>query len=298
MWAQRRLLNRLVIALFILVFFILISASVLAKTTVDAGEDKTVAVDEEVEFHAKGDGILYSWDFDDFEDDDPDGNFTNDDDASGKKVTHTFKRTGEYIVTLTVYDSNHKVIDVYESEITVEEQFIIDPWLMGLLFVIIGVIMLLAEASSPGFFIGIPATILIVIGMIGIAFPQLFFTIWSPIIAAILTPIVTLTIIYIYKRLAPPEAPTTTVGESLHGKTGIVLKDTEPDNLTKGKVKVGTDIWSATSDEVIKKGAKVVVIASEGVHITVEKFESEGKKNSRLNNRSKSKTETSSKRKK
>ena len=140
MWAQRRLLNRLVIALFILVFFILISASVLAKTTVDAGEDKTVAVDEEVEFHAKGDGILYSWDFDDFEDDDPDGNFTNDDDASGKKVTHTFKRTGEYIVTLTVYDSNHKVIDVYESEITVEEQFIIDPWLMGLLFVIIGVI--------------------------------------------------------------------------------------------------------------------------------------------------------------
>ena len=62
------------------------------------------------------------------------------------------------------------------------------------------------------------------------------------------------------------------MGESLIGKQGIVTTPTSPQSTTKGKVKIGSDIWSATSDKPIKKGKRVVVIASEGVHIIVEEI--------------------------
>jgi membrane protein implicated in regulation of membrane protease activity len=271
---QYRILNRGLLILLVVVFFSMFSIDALARTIVKIGEDATVQVNEEVEFQGKGDGVTYIWDFDDLKDsDDLDNNYTNDrDDTSGKKVTHTFKKTGEFVVTLTVLDSDGNITGYYQSKITVEEQFFLDPWIMGLIFLIVGIIMFLVEASSPGFFIGIFASIFVVIGIIGIAFPELFFTIWSPIIAAIVGIITTVGVIIFYKKLAPPEAPTTTVGDSLIGKQGIVTVETDPESLTKGKVKIGSDTWSATSEQPISKGLRVVVLDSEGVHITVEEI--------------------------
>jgi membrane protein implicated in regulation of membrane protease activity len=145
-------------------------------------------------------------------------------------------------------------------------------WTLGLVFVIIGVILFLAEAASPGFFIAIPATILIILGIIGIIAPGIFFSIWSPIIAVGIAIPVTLVVIYFYRQIAPPQPPTTTVGDSLIGKRGIVITATEPDRQTKGKVRIGSDVWSATSDRPIRKGARVEVIASEGVHVIVREI--------------------------
>ena len=210
------------------------SISASAKTVVKAGEDKTVVVNEEVEFQGTGEGE-YSWDFDESVDKDGDGDFTNDAEATGKTVKHKFKETGTYIVTLTVSYGGNTTTE--ESKITVEDESLFTPWLIGLIFVIIGIIMFLAEASSPGFFIGIPASILVVIGIIGIAFPEIFFTIWSPIIASIVAVITTILIMNLYKRLAPPEKPTTTVADSLIGKEGIVTVTTDPDSLTKVQIR-------------------------------------------------------------
>ena len=56
------------------------------------------------------------------------------------------------------------------------------------------------------------------------------------------------------------------------GREGIVTVPTDPDSLTKGKVRIGSDIWSATSDKPIKKDERVKVVSSEGVHVTVEKL--------------------------
>ncbi len=266
---KRYLLLRVVLIFISLILISMISLNASAKTVVKAGEDKTVYVDEEVEFQGVGVGN-YLWDFDESVDNNNDGDYTNDAQKTGKTVTYTFEKTGTYIITLTVVQGGNA--STLKSEITVEDAPIIDAWFMGLIFVIIGIIMFLAEASSPGFFIGIPASILVVIGIIGIAFPSLFFTIWSPIIAAIVAAITTIAIMTLYKKLAPPEAPTTTVGESLIGKKGTVTVDTIPYNLTKGKVKIDSELWSATSKRRIKKGAQVVVVASEGVHITVEKI--------------------------
>ncbi len=275
MWRKHRLFHRGVLFLILVIILSLLSFSASAKTVVEIGDDATVSVNEEIEFQGVGAGDYY-WDFDESVDKNNDGDFTNDAERTGKSVTYKFKKTGTYIVTLTVDQDG--IITTRESTITVEEAPLGGAWLVGLIFVIIGIIMFLAEASSPGFFIGIPASILVVIGIFGIAFPALFFTIWSPIIAAIVAALTTIIIIIFYRRLAPPEAPTTTVGESLVGKEGIVIANTFPHSTTKGKVKIGSDIWSATSDKLIKKGTRVVVLKAEGVHVKVEKIGERSKK--------------------
>jgi membrane protein implicated in regulation of membrane protease activity len=140
---------------------------------------------------------------------------------------------------------------------------------LGLIFIIIGVIMLLAEVITPGVFLIVPATVLIVLGAIGMIWPELLLSIWSPIIAIAIGVPVFLVTVKAYQRLSPVMPPTTTVATSLIGMEGLVITDVCPNNI-KGKVKIENDVWSATSTRSIPKGYKVRVIDSEGVHVKVE----------------------------
>jgi membrane protein implicated in regulation of membrane protease activity len=140
---------------------------------------------------------------------------------------------------------------------------------VGLVMLVIGVLMLLAEVAAPGMFILVPATVLIVMGAIGMVAPDILLEWWSPIIAvAILLPMTYVTML-MYQKLAPPVPPETTVATSLVGMTGVVVTTVVPNSLT-GKVRIAHDTWSATSSKEIAAGKKVVVKASEGVHVTVE----------------------------
>jgi membrane protein implicated in regulation of membrane protease activity len=140
---------------------------------------------------------------------------------------------------------------------------------LGLALVIIGILMVLAELASPGAFMLVPATVLLVLGGVGIVAPDILLSWWSPIIAAIIAVPITYVTMKMYARLAPPAPPETIVASSLVGLTGVVEREVEPNSL-KGKVRIEHDTWSATSSKNIPAGAKVVVKASEGVHVTVE----------------------------
>ncbi len=140
---------------------------------------------------------------------------------------------------------------------------------LGLALVIGGIILLLAEAASPGAFMLVPATVLLVMGAIGLIAPDILLQWYSPVIAAAVAIPTTILTIRFYQRLAPPAPPETVVATSLVGQTGIVEAEVEPHTL-KGKVRIANDTWSATSDKPIKPGKRVKVVASEGVHVTVE----------------------------
>ncbi len=140
---------------------------------------------------------------------------------------------------------------------------------LGLALLIIGILMVLAEVSAPGFFILVPATVLIVLGGMGLIAPDLLLQWYTPIIAAVVAIPTTFLTIKLYQRLAPPAPPETTVATSLIGKEGIVVTDVDPGSL-KGKVRIENDTWSASADHVIKAGTKVRVSTSEGVHVVVE----------------------------
>ncbi|MBQ8179670.1 MAG: NfeD family protein [Candidatus Methanomethylophilaceae archaeon] len=136
---------------------------------------------------------------------------------------------------------------------------------------IVGAVFLIIEAFSPGAFMVIPGTVLVILGVIGVFMPDIVLTLWSPVIALVVAVPVTILTIKAYQRLGEPVPPSTTVTESLVGKTGTVTTATEVGSM-RGKVRIGSDTWSATSDEPIEAGAEVVVLSSEGVHVHVRRL--------------------------
>jgi membrane protein implicated in regulation of membrane protease activity len=139
---------------------------------------------------------------------------------------------------------------------------------VAMILLIIGALMILFEALSPGNFLLVPGTILIIIGFLALVFPGLLYSWWSPILVLVIFVPVTYLTIKLYQRIAPPAPPETTVATSLVGLRGIVLDDVFPNNL-KGKVRIANDTWSASSHDHIHKGTKVIVERSEGVHVFV-----------------------------
>lgn len=147
---------------------------------------------------------------------------------------------------------------------------------LGIGFLIVGIVLLLVEAASPGFFIGVPATILIVLGLLGMFIPNFYFSPWAPITAiAVGAPLTYLTIV-LYQRLAPPSPPTTTSGGSLVGMFGRVVRELDPDSIM-GKVNIDNQVWSATAEEALPEGTRVRVVRSRGVHVVVERAPPPGK---------------------
>ncbi len=144
----------------------------------------------------------------------------------------------------------------------------------GIVLIAIGIVLFVAEALDPGFFIAIPGGVIFTLGVIAVAFPEILLTIWTPLIVAlVVVPLMFVSMKY-YQHISPPSKPTTTMTTSLKGQRGKVMKKVEPDNI-RGKVKVNNELWSATAKEEIEEGEKVVITEAKGVHLTVAKPEEE-----------------------
>jgi inner membrane protein len=147
---------------------------------------------------------------------------------------------------------------------------------LSIAFIVIGVLMLLAEAAMPGNFLLVPATVLLVLGALGFIFPELLLSVWGPLIAVIVLAPSTYLTIKLYQKIAPPAPPETRVATSLVGTTGVITVEVKPNSL-KGKVQIDHDTWSATAKCVIPVGKRVAVKSSEGVHVFVEEINEDGK---------------------
>jgi len=142
-----------------------------------------------------------------------------------------------------------------------------DFFSLGIAFVVIGLLMLIAEMHTPGFFIAVPGTVFIIFGIVLMLMGD---RVTLPIAVAVIlitSVVTTILVMLFYKKLGEGKLETTTL-ENLVGKEGIVVRRVGPDNL-KGKVKIDGEVWSATADRVIPEGRRVVVIKGEGVHIIV-----------------------------
>lgn len=139
----------------------------------------------------------------------------------------------------------------------------------ALLLIIVGLVLLILEATMPGIFMIIPAVIFIIIGALGLLEPDLLFTWYAVALAIVVAIPVTLLTIYAYRFLGSPEPPSTTITDTLIGRSGVVIVETVPGTL-KGKVRIDTDTWSANSEAPLKSGTRVKIVRSEGVHVFVE----------------------------
>ena len=141
---------------------------------------------------------------------------------------------------------------------------------IGVPFLIIGVVLFIIEAVHPGVFLLIPGTALIAGGLIAIIAPDALIS--SPFGAAIILGaalVATLISIPYYRRIAPTHGPLATIPMSLAGQFGIVVTAVQPDSM-RGKVRVNSEIWSARADRAIPEGSKVRILGGEGVSVRVE----------------------------
>jgi len=145
----------------------------------------------------------------------------------------------------------------------------LDLGVVGWAMLIVGVVLLLAEMASPGFFIAVPGTVLIVLGIIILLFPQLLENEWAPLIGVAVAVVAGAATILLYRHIAPGQRPQATSMDTLVGMVGTVTRQIEPDSI-RGKVKIENQVWSATSDKKITSGARVRVVKSRGVHVKVK----------------------------
>jgi membrane protein implicated in regulation of membrane protease activity len=143
---------------------------------------------------------------------------------------------------------------------------------IGWILLIIGALLILGEIAAPGFFAIVPGTVLVIIGALMILAPGIVSQPWSPALFVVITVAVSLLTIVFYRRLAPGQKPFTTGKDSLVGKLGEVIKPVGPGSID-GKVKIDSQIWSATSDEPIESAEKVTVVRVSGVHLFVKKVQ-------------------------
>ncbi|MGA2161437.1 MAG: NfeD family protein [Methanoregula sp.] len=141
---------------------------------------------------------------------------------------------------------------------------------LGWILIIMGAILLLVEVHSPGFFATVPATVLIMLGILLLLGVDIFNSGWGVVIGVAVALCAAGMTVWIYSRITPDGSPTTISRDSLIGKEGQVIADIDATTI-KGKVRIGTTEWSAHSTgPVIPTGKTVRVIDSEGVHIVVE----------------------------
>lgn len=141
----------------------------------------------------------------------------------------------------------------------------------GWLVILAGAFLIALEVFSPGFFLLVPGTVLIIIGFLLLFGIDIFSSnigILTGVGIAILAAVGT---VYAYSRMTPPDQkPFTMSMDSLIGKEGILTKTADGQSL-EGKALVEGQVWSAKAKEgIIPEGAKIKVITSKGVHIVVE----------------------------
>lgn len=142
---------------------------------------------------------------------------------------------------------------------------------LGWLLIVLGAVLLLVEAYQPGFFVAVPATVLIILGillLLGVDILSSPIALVVGVLAAIVAASIT---VWLYGRLTPGHEPPKTLSrDSLVGLEGTVVAPVDPETLA-GKVRLGSMEWSARSESgEIPVGRRVIVVRSEGVHVVVK----------------------------
>ena len=142
---------------------------------------------------------------------------------------------------------------------------------VGWIIILFGAIFLVTEVFSPGFFLLVPGTVLIIIGVLMLLGVNIFSSGYGIIIGIVVAIVAAIVTIKAYGRMTSgDEKPFTTSMDSLVGKEGILIKTADAETLD-GKANIEGQIWSAKAEKgLIAEGTRVRVVSSKGVHIVVE----------------------------
>ena len=136
------------------------------------------------------------------------------------------------------------------------------------IWIIAGVIALIAELLVPTFFMMWVAGGCFVAAIVAAIFPQ---AAWAPWAAFVVS---TLVLLYLGQPLARrlrEKKLTPSNVDAVVGREGVVLETIDPAENT-GRVRIGSEEWRARADEHIERGNKVCVLAVEGATLVVTEW--------------------------
>ena len=140
---------------------------------------------------------------------------------------------------------------------------------LGYAFIVLGILLFVFETFQPGFLLAVPATVLLVLGLLLIVAPSI---VNSWIVLPIILIVGGVTFYFtlkFYQSLAPPDSPPIGSLRVHIGKEAKVVKAVVPGTI-KGKVRLGNIEFRASSSTDISEGSLVKVIAVDGIHLIVE----------------------------
>ena len=139
----------------------------------------------------------------------------------------------------------------------------------AVVLMVVGVALFALELFHPGALLLIPGSVLLAGGILYLFLPSLLLNSWLGIVVVTAAAVAAALIeIPYYRHVSPGHPPMTTMPMTLVGKEGIVVVDVIPNTL-RGKVRVGSEIWSANSSIPISAGTPVRIVSGEGVSIKV-----------------------------
>lgn len=147
--------------------------------------------------------------------------------------------------------------------------------ILSLVLIALGIFSIVLELKKPGLQVfGIAGVALLTLAVIAEAFSQPYIDPWTYIpplafFTAVVSSIILLVVIKASKAL---KMPVESLEKRLVGKIGYAKTDIGPGK--QGVVFVENEEWSAISDEVIRKGEKIVVKEISGLTLVVEKQKS------------------------
>ena len=140
---------------------------------------------------------------------------------------------------------------------------------LGYTFIMLGILLFVIETFQPGFLLAVPATVLLVLGLLMIVAPDIVNS-WMALPIILVVGCVTFYFtLKFYQSLAPPDSPPIGSLRVHIGKEAKVVKAVVPGTI-KGKVRLGTFDFRACSSTDISEGSLVKVIDVDGIHLIVE----------------------------
>ena len=140
---------------------------------------------------------------------------------------------------------------------------------LGYAFIVLGIMLFVLETINPGFLLAVPATVLLVIGLLLLVAPGIVKS-WLALPIVLGVGLVTFYFtLQFYQSLAPPDTPPTG-SLMLHiGKEAKVTRAVVAGTID-GKIRLGTEVFRANSITDIPEGSLVRVTGADGIHLIVE----------------------------
>lgn len=141
---------------------------------------------------------------------------------------------------------------------------------IGITLLVIGTALLGIEFAHPGVLLAIPGSVLLVAGFLALIWGDGI--IENPIGVGLMVAAAVASAfgeVRYYQWLAPSRAPEATTMATLVGREGTVVGRVVPNTL-RGKVRIGSEVWSAQGSIPLPPGTRVRVVKAEGVSVTVE----------------------------